>query len=120
MTISDWGSDVCSSDLFGTGTAADRSRSMSGRYAAMFQRLRVREEGAFGAFVMLGDPDVATSAAILDALVEGGADMLEVGLPFSGPVAEGLTIQPAPDRALRQGVQPAAGFGPLDRRQEAR
>ncbi|HEY9551977.1 MAG TPA: tryptophan synthase subunit alpha [Allosphingosinicella sp.] len=86
---------------------------MSGRYAAMFQRLRVREEGAFGAFVMLGDPDVATSAAILDALVEGGADMLEVGLPFSDPVADGLTIQSAADRALRQGVTPAACFGLL-------
>jgi tryptophan synthase alpha chain len=46
------------------------------RYSAMFDRLGA--EGAFGAFVMLGDPDLRTSAALLDALVEGGADMIEV------------------------------------------
>lgn len=83
------------------------------RYAAMFARLAEANEGAFGAFVMLGDPDLATSAAILDALVEGGADMLEVGIPFSDPVADGPTIQAAADRALRQGVTPAACFGLL-------
>ena len=43
------------------------------RYAAMFARLAERGEGAFGAFVMLGDPDLATSARLLDSLVEGGA-----------------------------------------------
>lgn len=80
------------------------------RYPAMFQRLRTRREGAFGAFVMLGDPDLATSAAILDALVEGGADMLEVGIPFSDPVADGPVIQAAAERALRSGVTPPDCF----------
>ena len=70
------------------------------RYAAMFERLRGRGEGAFGAFVMLGDPDLTASAATLDALVEGGADMLEVGIPFSDPVADG--------RHARAGLQPQA------------
>ncbi len=83
---------------------------MSRRYAAMFDRLRARGEGAFGAFVMLGDPDLETSGVILDALVEAGADMLEVGIPFSDPVADGPTIQAAAERALRQGVTPAACF----------
>lgn len=73
----------------------------------MFERLAVRGEGAFGAFVMLGDPDLAASAAILDALVEGGADMIEVGIPFSDPIADGPVIQAAADRARRQGVTPA-------------
>ena len=81
---------------------------MTDRYARMFGRLD--NQGAFGAFVMLGDPDLATSAAILGALVEGGADMLEVGIPFSDPVADGPTIQAAAERALRQGVTPAACF----------
>jgi tryptophan synthase alpha chain len=81
---------------------------MTDRYARMFQRLGKR--GAFGAFVMLGDPDPPTSADILDALVEGGADMLEVGIPFSDPVADGPTIQAAAGRALRQGVTPADCF----------
>jgi tryptophan synthase alpha chain len=79
---------------------------MTDRYAGMFRRLG--NQGAFGAFVMLGDPDLETSAAILDALVEGGADMLEVGIPFSDPVADGPTIQAASERALSQGVTPGA------------
>lgn len=81
------------------------------RYQAMFHRLG--NEGVFGAFVMLGDPDLETSAAILDALVEGGADMLEVGIPFSDPVADGPVIQAAADRTLAQGVRPADCFALL-------
>ena len=73
------------------------------RYAAMFERLG--REGAFGAFLMLGDPDLETSARLLDALVEGGADMIEVGIPFSDPVADGPVIQAAAQRALSAGVR---------------
>jgi tryptophan synthase alpha chain len=73
------------------------------RYAAMFDRLG--SDGAFGAFVMLGDPDLQASAALLDALVEGGADMIEVGIPFSDPVADGPVIQAAAQRALGAGVR---------------
>jgi tryptophan synthase alpha chain len=80
------------------------------RYAAMFDRLAARDELAFGAFVMLGDPDLETSAALLDALVEGGADMVEVGIPFSDPVADGPVIQAAAVRALARGVTPADCF----------
>jgi tryptophan synthase alpha chain len=76
----------------------------------MFERLEAAGEGAFGAFVMLGDPGLAESAAILDALVEGGADMVEVGIPFSDPIADGPVIQAAADRALAQGVTPADCF----------
>lgn len=83
------------------------------RYEAMFDALRGRGEGAFGAFVMLGDPNPTASAAILDALVAGGADMLEVGIPFSDPIADGPVIQAAADRALRQGVTPANCFALL-------
>jgi len=80
------------------------------RYQAMFERLSERREGAFGAFLVLGDPDLASSAAILDSLVEGGADMIEVGIPFSDPVADGPVIQAAADRALAQGVTPPDCF----------
>lgn len=73
------------------------------RYAAMFERLG--GEGAFGAFLMLGDPDLKTSAALLDAVVAGGADMIEVGIPFSDPVADGPVIQAAAQRALAAGVK---------------
>jgi tryptophan synthase alpha chain len=80
------------------------------RYRAIFDRLQARGEGAFGAFVMLGDPDLETSAALLDVLVEAGADMLEVGIPFSDPVADGPVIQAAADRALRNKVTPPDCF----------
>jgi tryptophan synthase alpha chain len=83
------------------------------RYAPMFEALAARGEIAFGGFVMLGDPDLATSAAMLDALVEGGADMIEVGIPFSDPVADGPAIQAAAVRALQNGVTPADCFALL-------
>lgn len=73
------------------------------RYVAMFDRLG--GEGALGAFLMLGDPDLERSAALLDAAVEGGADMVEVGLPFSDPIADGPVIQAAAERALAAGVK---------------
>ena len=69
----------------------------------MFERLG--NEGAFGAFLMLGDPDLETSARLLDAVVEGGADMIEVGIPFSDPVADGPVIEAAAQRALAAGVR---------------
>ena len=72
------------------------------RYAAMFDRLG--GECAFGAFLMLGDPDLEASARLLDAVVESGADMVEVGIPFSDPVADGPVIQAAAQRALAAGV----------------
>lgn len=83
------------------------------RYAAMFDGLAARGEGVLGAFVMLGDPDLATSAVILDRLVEAGADMLEVGIPFSDPVADGPVIQAAATRALAAGVTPGDCFALL-------
>jgi tryptophan synthase alpha chain len=73
------------------------------RYAAMFERLG--DEGALGAFLMLGDPDLETGAALLDTVVEGGADMIEVGIPYSDPVADGPVIQAAAQRALEAGVR---------------
>ncbi|MEO5971996.1 MAG: tryptophan synthase subunit alpha, partial [Sphingomicrobium sp.] len=78
------------------------------RYAAMFDRLD--GEGAFGAFLMLGDPDLAASAILLDAVVASGADMVEVGIPFSDPVADGPVIQAAAKRALDAGVKVADCF----------
>src|SRR5689334_464998 len=73
------------------------------RYATIFDRLN--GDGAFGAFLMLGDPDLETSARLLDAVIEGGADMIEVGIPFSDPVADGPVIQAAAQRALAAGIR---------------
>lgn len=77
------------------------------RYGAMFERLRAADELAFVPFLALGDPTPDDSAALLRALVEGGADALELGIPFSDPIADGPTIQAAAQRALAAGVTPA-------------
>jgi tryptophan synthase alpha chain len=83
------------------------------RYAAMFGRLRAAHEGAFGAFLTLGDPDLDSSAALLDLVVEAGADMIEVGIPFSDPIADGPVIQASAQRARAAGVRPRDCFGLL-------
>jgi len=80
------------------------------RYEARFAELRQKNEGAFVPFVMLGDPDQETSARILRALVDGGADCLEVGIPYSDPIADGPVIQAAATRALAQGSTVAQSF----------
>ena len=69
-----------------------------------YEKLFAREEGAFVPFVMVGDPDPATSEAVIEALIAGGADALELGVPFTDPVADGPTIQKAHVRALAAGV----------------
>ena len=74
------------------------------RYSAMFAALQERGEGAFVPFVMVGDPDPSTSEAVIEALITGGADALELGVPFTDPVADGPTIQKAHVRALAAGV----------------
>lgn len=80
------------------------------RYANMFSRLDAANEGAFVPFVMVGDPDVVTSVNIISALVEGGADALELGFPYSDPIADGPTIQKAAIRALSHKIKTTECF----------
>lgn len=74
------------------------------RYGRLFADLARARTGAFIPFVVLGDPDPPRSLAIVRTLVESGADALELGLPFSDPVADGPVIQASAARALRAGV----------------
>ena len=76
------------------------------RYDTMFAKCRAEGRIAFGGFLMLGHPGLATCADFLDALVEGGADMVELGIPFSDPVADGPVIARAGKEALEAGVTP--------------
>jgi tryptophan synthase alpha chain len=75
-----------------------------GRIGERFAALRARGERALVPFVTAGDPDLATTERLLLALAEAGADLLEVGVPFSDPMAEGPTIQRSSERALRTGT----------------
>ena len=74
------------------------------RIAQTFARCRAAGEAALVTYVMAGDPDVATSKAMALACAEGGADLLELGIPFSDPIADGPTIQHAAERALAHGT----------------
>ncbi|HAT1622667.1 TPA: tryptophan synthase subunit alpha [Raoultella planticola] len=80
------------------------------RYNTLFAALKTRGEGAFVPFVMTGDPGPAQSLRIIDTLIEAGADALELGIPFSDPLADGPTIQSAALRAFTAGVTPTLCF----------
>ncbi|PSQ06992.1 tryptophan synthase subunit alpha [Halobacteriales archaeon QS_6_71_20] len=68
------------------------------------------DEPAFVPYLAVGDPDYESSLAYVEALERGGADVIELGLPFSEPIAEGPTIQNAVVRALEAGMTPARFF----------
>jgi tryptophan synthase alpha chain len=74
------------------------------RLSDTFGRLRQHGRGGLVTYVTAGDPDVRTSADVLVALADAGADVLEVGVPFSDPVADGPVIQRASERALAAGM----------------
>jgi tryptophan synthase alpha chain len=74
------------------------------RIDARFAALKAEGRAAFVAYVMAGDPDAATAAAILAGLPGAGADLIEVGFPFSDPMAEGPPIQRSALRALDKGM----------------
>ncbi|WP_341663435.1 tryptophan synthase subunit alpha [Vibrio sp.] len=80
------------------------------RYQSMFARLNEQNQGAFVPFVTVCDPNPAQSLKIMETLVEAGADALELGIPFSDPLADGPTIQGANIRALESGATPEICF----------
>lgn len=85
------------------------------RLETCFETLRSQSRKAFVAFVTAGDPDLATSAKILDGLPAAGADIIELGMPFTDPMADGPSIQAASQRALAAG-QTLAGTLDMVRR----
>lgn len=74
------------------------------RIADTFAALKARDRKAFVAYIMAGDPDEETSLTILRGLPQAGVDVIELGLPFTDPMADGPTIQAAGQRALEAGM----------------
>src|SRR5918994_7608455 len=74
------------------------------RIGEKFAELKQRGEAALIPFVTAGDPDLETTLKILRALEQGGADCIELGIPFSDPTADGPTIQRSSERALKNGL----------------
>ncbi|MEO7098131.1 MAG: tryptophan synthase subunit alpha [Luteolibacter sp.] len=77
---------------------------MSNRIDSTFARLRESRQKAFVAYVAAGDPDFETSLEVIKSLADAGADIIELGLPFSDPLADGIVNQLAADRALKSGM----------------
>ena len=74
------------------------------RIRETFVHLKRSRRGGFIPFIMAGDPDLLTTELLLVELAAAGADIIELGVPFSDPVADGKVIQRASERALRKGV----------------
>ena len=78
--------------------------------ADTFAALRARDERAFVPFVTCGDPDLQTTRDLALAYLDAGADILEIGIPFTDPLADGPTIQRASERALQAGTTMDSAF----------
>lgn len=77
---------------------------MTDRIQSCFNRLQAAGQTALVTFITAGDPDLATTAQLLPLLEQAGADIIELGIPFSDPMADGPTIQRASERALAGGT----------------
>ena len=77
---------------------------MTTRIDARFAELKKQRRSAFVTYVMAGDPDPATSLAVVKALPKAGADIIELGIPFTDPMADGPSIQASGLRALKAGM----------------
>jgi tryptophan synthase alpha chain len=77
---------------------------MPDRLSAAFEKLRAARQKAFVAYIAAGDPDFDRSLDIMKTLADLGADIIELGLPFSDPLADGIVNQMAADRALKSGM----------------
>ncbi len=80
------------------------------RIAEKFKQLKAKKEGALIAYICAGDPTPEATKEYVTALVRGGVDMIELGLPFSDPVADGPTIQAGIQRSLDGGMTPDIYF----------
>jgi tryptophan synthase alpha chain len=88
------------------------------RIPAYFSQLAARGEQALVAYVTVGDPDLETSFHVVEALCQAGADVLELGVPFSDPTADGPVIQRSSNRALAAGTNLPAILGLVRRLRE--
>ena len=77
---------------------------MAGRIDTAFKNAKAENRGSLGVFITSGDPDAETTEALLNGLVAAGVDFIELGMPFSDPMADGPAIQAASLRALKGGM----------------
>jgi tryptophan synthase alpha chain len=83
-----------------------KSISKENRIASKFNELKSKNQKALICYVVAGYPDIMTSERIITSLINGGADIIEIGIPFSDPIADGSTIQDAIQNSLIAGTTP--------------
>lgn len=88
----------------GQSRSGEATQPETGRIGRRFAALRARGERALVPFLTAGDPDLEATEALVLAMAEAGADVIELGVPFSDPTAEGPTIQRSSSRALARGT----------------
>ena len=74
------------------------------RLTNTLEELKNKSKKALVAYLVAGDPDIETTLELMSVLVESGVDIIEIGVPFTDPIAEGPIIQKAHDRALKNNV----------------
>ncbi|TVR08866.1 MAG: tryptophan synthase subunit alpha [Planctomycetota bacterium] len=89
--------------------------SQDNRIAQCFQRLRQEQRRAFVVYIGAGDPDLAFTEALVPALAEAGTDIVELGMPFSDPMADGPANQSAAERGLASGTTLRGLFASVER-----
>src|ERR1700758_2345831 len=99
---------MCASPPCGSGGAGDNPSdshrvSMTTRIDTRFAELKTQGRAALVTFLTAGDPDGETSLALIKALPKAGADVIELGMPFTDPMADGPAIQASSQRALKAG-----------------
>ena len=87
-----------------TDLVGQASACQSGRISLLFDNLKRKGRKGLIAYLTVGDPSPERTPALVEALVRGGADLIELGVPFSDPIADGPVIQAAGERALKAGT----------------
>lgn len=88
-----------------------KNQNDKNRIASLFEKLRAEKKKALITFITAGDPDLPTTKKIIHELERSGADLIELGIPFSDPMADGPTIQASSERAVKKGVHLADVLG---------
>jgi len=83
---------------------SETTKQSASRLAPLFERLKGENRAALIPYITAGDPDARTTVELMHAMVGGGADAIEIGVPFSDPMADGPVIQAAHERALKSGL----------------
>ena len=76
---------------------------MTSRIKEVFSKIKAEKRKALITYIVSGDPDTETTIEIMNSMVQQGTDIIELGIPFSDPMAEGISIQKGHERALEKG-----------------